>query len=111
MVRLFSNFATVDCDVDKTGFGYKMLQKMGWKEEKGLGKNEDGIANSIKVKKRDATLGLGVQKDEAGNHGWGSTVNSFNQVLNILNEQYGEENKKQKKSKKKKSANIQVSIK
>lgn len=28
---------------DKSGFGFKMLQKMGWKEDKGLGKNETGF--------------------------------------------------------------------
>ncbi len=80
---------------------------MGWKEEKGLGKNEDGMASSIKIKKRDTALGLGVQSDTAGNHGWGSTVHSFNQVLNILNETYGESVPK----KKKKSKNIEVRIK
>ena len=43
---------------DKTGFGYRMLQKMGWKEEKGLGKNETGMASFVKIKKR----GTGVTR-------------------------------------------------
>ena len=47
---------------DKSRFGFKMLQKMGWKEDKGLGKNESGSVSSIKVSKREEGLGLGMEK-------------------------------------------------
>jgi Pin2-interacting protein X1 len=95
---------------DKTGFGYRMLQKMGWKEEKGLGKNETGMAAAIKIKKREDGLGLGVEKDHAGNNGWGSTVSSFRDVLELLNTTYGTTSKKKSK-KHKKTPSIQVRIK
>jgi hypothetical protein len=85
-----------------------MLQKMGWKEDKGLGKNETGIADSLKTKKRSDGLGLGVQADGGGLNGWSSTVTSFNSVLDVLNATYGT---KDKKKKKKKTENIQVRIK
>ena len=47
---------------DKSRFGFKMLQKMGWKEDKGLGKNDSGSVASIKVSKREEGLGLGMEK-------------------------------------------------
>jgi hypothetical protein len=93
---------------DKTGFGYRMLQKMGWKEEKGLGKNEDGMAAAVKVSKREEGLGLGVAKDAAGNSGWSSTVSGFSAVLDLLNSTYATQ---PAKSKKKKTPSIQVRIK
>ena len=34
-----------------------MLQKMGWGEGKGLGKNEDGMSVHIKIKKRADHVG------------------------------------------------------
>ena len=34
-----------------------MMQKMGWSEGKGLGKEEDGMTQHIKLKKKDNNLG------------------------------------------------------
>jgi len=93
---------------DKSGFGFRMLQKMGWSEEKGLGKNETGMVSHLKVKTREQGLGLGVEGiDVAGNKGWAETTSSFNAVLDILKSSYkGNErerkNKKEKKGKKEK---------
>lgn len=85
---------------DKTGFGFRMLQKMGWKEDKGLGKNETGIVSSVKIKKREEKIGLGMEHDAVGNKGWSETANSFNAVLQVLQETYktSETKKKVKKS-------------
>ena len=43
---------------DKSAFGYKMLQKMGWADGKGLGKHEDGMATHVRVKRRADALGV-----------------------------------------------------
>lgn len=87
---------------NKSRFGYKMLQKMGWSEEKGLGKNETGEVNAVKLKKREDGVGLGVEKttDGAGAKGWSETATSFNSVLDILKATYSKKDKKDKKKKK-----------
>ena len=95
---------------NKSGFGFKMLQKMGWKEDRGLGKHESGIVSNVKLQKREAGLGLGMSEDKVGNGAWSETVSSFNDVLTLLKENYGrgadvaddESNNRKKKDKKKK---------
>ena len=89
---------------DKSAFGYRMLQKMGWTEDKGLGKNETGIVDSLKVKKREAGIGLGSEAttDGAGNRGWSYTAQSFDSVLNLLKEEYKNDKKDKKEKKEKK---------
>ena len=86
---------------DKTGFGFKMLQKMGWSEEKGLGKNETGSVASIKAKKRAEGLGLGMDQnvDSAGDKAWGGSANGFNDVLAMLKTTYKKSKKIKKSSK------------
>ena len=42
---------------DTSTFAYRMMQKMGWKEGKGLGKNESGTASNIRVQRRPEMLG------------------------------------------------------
>ena len=99
---------------DKTGFGFRMLQKMGWKEDTGLGKNSEGMVEAIKVKRRSENTGIGVSKDHAGASGWTKTVSGFGAVLEMLNATTDPTIKKLKKSKKKKKhrdEDIQVRIK
>lgn len=46
------------------------LERYGWRKGKGLGKNEDGIRNFIKVTKKDDTTGLGASSDTVRDFGW-----------------------------------------
>ncbi len=92
---------------NKSNFGFKMLLKMGWNEDQGLGKHDQGEVGHVKVKRREEGLGLGVEKssDGAGNRGWLQGAQSFNDVLSSLQGVYGngsdDEKSKKKKDKKK----------
>lgn len=46
---------------DTSRFGYQMLMKMGWKQGAGLGKNEQGQAEHVKVSVREDNLGIGAE--------------------------------------------------
>lgn len=98
---------------NKNGFGFRMLEKMGWTSEKGLGKNEDGMSDAVKVKRREDGLGLGMENvvdDKVGSKAWSSTISSFNSVLELLKNNYrpneaeedNSDDDKQKKKKQKK---------
>ena len=45
-----------------SSFARRQMEKMGWTEGKGLGKNEDGMSEHIRQKKKDDTAGLGVSE-------------------------------------------------
>lgn len=57
---------------------------MGWSEDKGLGRNEDGRKEHVKVKKRENGEGLGVEDDKTGGQAWSSSMVAFNAVLDVL---------------------------
>ncbi|KAI7863705.1 GC-rich sequence DNA-binding factor-like protein-domain-containing protein [Spinellus fusiger] len=44
-----------------TGFGQKMLQKMGWEIGKGLGSGGEGIINPVETKLRPKGMGMGFK--------------------------------------------------
>ena len=46
-------------------FARRQMEKMGWEEGKGLGKNETGIVKHIKAVKRDDNSGLGLEEVKA----------------------------------------------
>jgi Pin2-interacting protein X1 len=70
---------------DKSKFGFKMLEKMGWSEGKGLGKHEDGAVSHIKTSQKDA---LGI--DVASNR-WKDHASAFAEILEKLNDDLTEE--------------------
>jgi Pin2-interacting protein X1 len=87
---------------DKSRFGFKMLQMMGWSEGKGLGVKEDGATAHIKMKKKDNSRGLGAEIGQ--NDRWDNTMGGFNGVLDKLAaSEIGGTVEKDKKKKKKKS--------
>ena len=57
--------SSADTSIHSSNMGFKMLQKMGWKEEKGLGKEGKGITAPVEATKHAGQVGIG--KDEEYN--------------------------------------------
>ncbi|KAM7344615.1 uncharacterized protein ACRADG_011267 isoform 2-T2 [Cochliomyia hominivorax] len=67
---------------DKNRFGTKMLEKMGWTMGKGLGAQEDGSKDFIRIRYKNDELGLGFEhRDDQ----WTQHEQSFNGLLKTLN--------------------------
>ena len=64
-----------------------MLEKMGWSEGKGLGANEDGSTNNLKVNKKFDNRGIGEQTNSSDN--WLQGADDFTKLLQKLNANYG----------------------
>nr|XP_055144459.1 PIN2/TERF1-interacting telomerase inhibitor 1 isoform X4 [Symphalangus syndactylus] len=78
-----------------------MLEKMGWSKGKGLGAQEQGATDHIKVQVKNNHLGLGATINNEDN--WIAHQDDFNQLLAELNTCHGQEttdssDKKEKKS-------------
>jgi len=94
-----------------TGFGQKMLSKMGWSDGQGLGKNGQGNNLHLRaIRRTEETQGIGVSIDNTGSNGWGKTNTNFQSLLNSLQQNHipnnsdndNDDKKKKKKSKKEK---------
>ncbi|XP_011798208.1 PREDICTED: PIN2/TERF1-interacting telomerase inhibitor 1 isoform X1 [Colobus angolensis palliatus] len=86
---------------DDSKFGQRMLEKMGWSKGKGLGAQEQGATDHIKVQVKNNHLGLGATINHEDN--WIAHQDDFNQLLAELNTCHGQEtadssDKKEKKS-------------
>ncbi|KNC95918.1 uncharacterized protein SPPG_08675 [Spizellomyces punctatus DAOM BR117] len=68
---------------DQSKFGFKMLQKMGWSEGKGLGANEDGLTEHVKVRLKEDNLGVGADRRTIDN--WLDNNSAFDALLKGLN--------------------------
>ena len=71
-------------DTDK--FGYKMMEKMGWQDGKGLGVNLTGSTSHVKVTRKRDALGIGAAKDNDFN--WLATQDVYSTLLAGLNESH-----------------------
>ncbi len=49
----------------KSSLAEAMMRKMGWSEGKGLGKNEDGEAEVLQIKRREEGQALGATEQNA----------------------------------------------
>lgn len=74
---------------DNSKFGQKMLEKMGWSSGKGLGANEQGSTNHIKVNVKNNNLGVGAAVNQEDK--WIAHQDDFNQLLADLNDQHGQQ--------------------
>ncbi|XP_066451018.1 PIN2/TERF1-interacting telomerase inhibitor 1 [Eleutherodactylus coqui] len=72
---------------DESKFGQKMLEKMGWSKGKGLGAQEQGATEHIRVQVKNNTLGLGASSNHEDN--WIAHQDDFNQLLAELNDCHG----------------------
>lgn len=68
---------------DSNKFGQKMLEKMGWTSGKGLGANEQGITEHVRVSYKDDAAGIGFKKDNL-DKAWTEHQDGFNDFLQEL---------------------------
>ncbi|KAJ1731958.1 hypothetical protein LPJ61_002277, partial [Coemansia biformis] len=74
---------------DKERFGFRMLEKMGWSEGKGLGANEDGQQEHVKIKLKTNAHGIGADKKTIRN--WLAHSSGFDELLGRLNSETSSE--------------------
>ncbi|XP_066134908.1 PIN2/TERF1-interacting telomerase inhibitor 1 isoform X1 [Saccopteryx bilineata] len=74
---------------DDSKFGQRMLEKMGWSKGKGLGAQEQGATEHIKVQVKNNHLGLGATINNEDN--WIAHQDDFNHLLAELNTCHGPE--------------------
>ena len=94
-----------------SSFARRQLEKLGWKDGEGLGKNRDGISTHIRAVKRQDEVGLGADETRAaitsakdaaalaGADDWWK--NSLGDTLARLQQRKKDKKKKSKKKKKK----------
>uniref|UniRef100_A0A8D1BUG1 G-patch domain-containing protein n=1 Tax=Sus scrofa TaxID=9823 RepID=A0A8D1BUG1_PIG len=90
---------------DDSKFGQRMLEKMGWSKGKGLGAQEQGATDHIKVQVKNNHLGLGATINNEDN--WIAHQDDFNQLLAALNTCHGQETTDSSDNKEKKSFSLE----
>ncbi|XP_077009065.1 PIN2/TERF1-interacting telomerase inhibitor 1 isoform X1 [Tamandua tetradactyla] len=90
---------------DDSKFGQRMLEKMGWSKGKGLGAQEQGATDHIKVQVKNNHLGLGATINNEDN--WIAHQDDFNQLLAELNTCHGQETAEPSDNKEKKSFSLE----
>ncbi|KAK6726818.1 hypothetical protein RB195_004868 [Necator americanus] len=70
---------------DEKKFSQKLMEKMGWSEGDGLGKNRQGNADSVKLKANYTGKGLGADKLASYDSTWIAHHDDFADLLSALN--------------------------
>ncbi len=71
--------------IDEDKFGKKLMEKMGWKDGKGLGANENGMTDHIKVKFKMDNKGVGYNKNDYDNV-WLDHQDDYEKILSSLSQ-------------------------
>ncbi|KAG9323031.1 hypothetical protein KVV02_008099 [Mortierella alpina] len=88
---------------DTNKFGFKMMEKMGWEQGKGLGAKEDGVQEHVKVRLKENHLGVGATKKSSDN--WLGNTDAFSRLLADLNERVENDAKESESKDEEKSSN------
>ncbi|CAG8498819.1 2902_t:CDS:2 [Diversispora eburnea] len=83
--RISANPRNVAWSNDTKKFGHQMLLKMGWEPGKGLGLDENGVQENIKLSIKKDNLGIGASKKTVDN--WLDNSTAFDELLKGLNQQ------------------------
>ncbi len=93
-----------------SSFAKKQMLKMGWTEGKGLGKQEQGMATHIKVRRREKNVGVGIEakmKEEVSNQWWYNVYDKVAQSI-VIHASDDDKPKKKKKSKKRSQQHTEI---
>ncbi|KAK1264647.1 hypothetical protein QJS04_geneDACA024277 [Acorus gramineus] len=73
--------------VSRCSPAFRLMKQMGWEEGDGLGKDKQGIKGYVRVKNKQDTAGMGVDKDA---NKWTLDTNQFDNILKKLKVQVAE---------------------
>uniref|UniRef100_A0A7G3B0D8 Putative titin isoform x1 n=1 Tax=Lutzomyia longipalpis TaxID=7200 RepID=A0A7G3B0D8_LUTLO len=74
-------------------FGMRMLTKMGWNKDKGLGAKEDGSKDFIRIRYKNSSTGMGFQDRDTQ---WTEHEEKFTKLLGNLGTEEEDEGKERK---------------
>ncbi|KAF5734790.1 G patch domain-containing protein 4 isoform X2 [Tripterygium wilfordii] len=66
--------------VARQSAAFRLMKQMGWEEGEGLGKDKQGIKGHVRVKNKQDTVGIGVEKPNA----WAFDTTQFDDILKRL---------------------------
>lgn len=91
---------------EMSSFAQRQMEKMGWKQGEGLGKNSQGISTYVKVKKRVENSGIGMETLRKEEHQVQWWCNVYDKVASsiLVDDSDDEKSKKKKKKKDKKKS-------
>ncbi|GAB5364153.1 hypothetical protein AAMO2058_000944300 [Amorphochlora amoebiformis] len=82
-------------DEERNNFGFKMMQRMGWSQGEGLGKNRKGTTSFIRVSQKRDNSGIGAKGKQDDN--WSAITGVFNHLLKRLASSNPEKDEKEQK--------------
>eukprot|EP00771_Trimastix_marina_P000550 gnl/Trimastix_PCT/157.p1 GENE.gnl/Trimastix_PCT/157~~gnl/Trimastix_PCT/157.p1 ORF type:complete len:188 (-),score=27.15 gnl/Trimastix_PCT/157:24-587(-) len=83
---------------DHSRFGFKLLEKMGWKQGTGLGKEGQGSQTHVHIPVKSDHLGIGASKSEDA---WLENISAYGSILSKLSTSKQNQSQDKPKSKKK----------